>query len=106
VRCSITPNRNSDTSSFFSRWFCLFTARLGWLRGATAFTAPVIARQVLVIYVNVTSANFRGVTSTLGYSLFDHAQQLLTRPNADPDPHVRCAKLLGVLGRRRAWFRR
>jgi hypothetical protein len=66
-----------------------FTAHLRSLWKITAFAVPVIALQVLVIYVNVTSGNFRGVTSTLGYSLFDHAQQLLTCPGTDTDPHIR-----------------
>jgi hypothetical protein len=67
-----------------------------------AFGAPVLALQGLVIVINTSAGNFHGVTSTLGYSLFDHAQQLLTCPGSDPDPHIeyycRARAALGASG--------
>ncbi len=66
----------------------LILPRLRSLRGLLAFAAPVLALELFVIFINSSAGNFRGVTSTLGYSLFDQAQQFLTCPNTDPDPRI------------------
>lgn len=66
----------------------LIFSKLRSLRAVAAFCAPVLALQLLVTVANVSAGNFRGVTSTLGYSLFDHAQQFLTCPGTDPDPRI------------------
>jgi hypothetical protein len=66
----------------------LLFSRLRSFRSIAAFGAPVLALQILVVVIDSSAGNFRGVTSMLGYSLFDHAQQLLTCPSSDSDPHV------------------
>ena len=38
---------------------------------------------------NFSSGNFRGASSTLGYSLFDHAQKIVACPSSSPDPLIR-----------------
>jgi hypothetical protein len=66
----------------------ILLTRLRSLPSFAAFCAPVLAMQLLVTVVNSSAGNFRGVTSTLGYSLFDHAQQFLTCPSSDPEPRI------------------
>lgn len=80
----------------------LLLSRQRSIRCIAAFAAPVLSLQILVMNLNMSAGNFRGVTSTLGYSLFDHAQQLLTCPGKDPDPHIeyycRARAALGTAG--------
>jgi hypothetical protein len=54
-----------------------------------AFGAPVLALQFLALTLNFSYGNFRGTSSTLGYSLFDHGQQSIVCPTTSSDPHIR-----------------
>jgi hypothetical protein len=65
----------------------LFTS-IRSIRTIAAFCAPVLAMQLVVTHVNASAGNFHGVTSTFGYSLFNHAQQFVSCPSADPEPRI------------------
>ena len=70
-------------------FMALLLPRVRSLRGLVAFAAPVLALELFVIGINNSAGNFRGVTSTLGYSLFDQAQQFLSCPGNDLDLRIK-----------------
>lgn len=52
------------------------------------FGAPVLGLYLFAGALDYSRGNFLGVSSTLGYSLFDHAQQGIDCRESSSDPHI------------------
>ena len=57
-------------------------------RNLAWFVTPILVLQLFALGLNFSYGNYRGTSATLGYSLFDHAQQGVDCPNQSRDPHL------------------